>query len=220
MPPKSHNSTRTASLTFEQTCWQNGSRVIVGLDEAGRGTWAGPVSAGAVCLPLERPDLTTLLQGVRDSKQLSGRRRSQLVETIQNHALAWGVGSASSEEIDQIGIVSATRLAMKRALAMTALQPDFLLLDSIAWKDETIPYLSIIKGDSLSLSIAAASILAKVWRDEHMRELDQQYPEYGFAAHKGYGTPQHQAALRQHGPTPIHRMSFAPLRQPALWDKD
>lgn len=212
MPKKSPNTNRTASLTYEYQYWESGCHRIVGLDEAGRGTWAGPVSAGAVCLPLERGDLSKVLAGVRDSKQMTPRQRGILVERIKEVATTWGVGSASSEEIDEFGIVPATKLAMKRALEMTRVQPDCLFLDSLAWPEVNLPQISLVKGDSRSLSIAAASVVAKVWRDEYMRELDKQYPQYGFAVHKGYGTARHHAALKQYGPCAIHRMTFAPLR--------
>lgn len=212
MPKKSLTS-RTASLLYEHQYQQSGCHKIMGFDEAGRGTWAGPVAAGAVCLPLGRKDLSKALQGVRDSKQMTPRQRTQLVAKIKEIALAWGVGSASSVEIDQHGIVAATKLAMRRAFEMANFQPDCLLLDSLAWPEMHIPQICIVKGDTLSLSIAAASVIAKVWRDEHMLELDQHYPNYHFAVHKGYGTAKHQAALREHGPSPIHRMTFAPLRK-------
>jgi len=196
-----------------------GQRLIVGIDEAGRGAWAGPLFAGAVMLPLDRPDLMTILAGVRDSKQMTARARSLLIITIQITALAWGVGSASHDEIDTLGIVPATCLAMKRALD-AALErapaaPDFLLLDSIkcvnidSWR---LPYQALVKGDQRSLSIASASVLAKVSRDEYMRAISLKYPHYGFSLHKGYGTAKHRAALDEFGACSIHRMTFAPMR--------
>jgi ribonuclease HII len=216
---------KTASLSHEHRLTAQGYHIIAGIDEAGRGAWAGPVVAGAVCLPLERDDLSILLEGVRDSKQLSPRARVGLIDRIHNTALTWGIGAANHNEIDQLGIVPATCLAMQRALDDAVerapnIQPDFLLLDSIRWLNLKRPHLALLRGDQLSLSIAAASVLAKVFRDTHMVELDAIYPEYGFAVHKGYGTSQHQAALKVHGASPIHRMSYAPLRQPAdkhLW---
>ncbi len=211
--PKEKRASQTASLLYEHQYAKSGCQRIIGLDEAGRGTWAGPVAAGAVCLPIERRDLQKLLIGVRDSKQMTARQRVALAEKIKEVALAWGVGSASAAEIDDLGIVPATKLAMRRALETTQLQPDCLLLDSLAWPEMNIPQICIVKGDSHSLTIAAASVLAKVWRDEQMHTLAQQYPDYGFAQHKGYGTPAHLAALHAHGPSPIHRMSFAPLRK-------
>ncbi|MEZ4669077.1 MAG: ribonuclease HII [Anaerolineae bacterium] len=203
---------KTASLLFEKHYWSMGYQYVLGLDEAGRGTWAGPVVAAAVCLPPERDDLPEVLLGVRDSKQMTPRQRANLVDTIQRTALAWGVGSASATEIDEIGIVPATRLAMRRALEATQHEPDVLLIDALRWPEIDIPQQSIVKGDSLSLSIAAASILAKVWRDKHMQEIDIAYPQFGFAHHKGYGTARHQRALNQYGVCPEHRRTFAPIR--------
>ncbi len=213
MPVKNKiSANKTASLTYERQYRSNGCNTIMGLDEAGRGPWAGPVAAGAVCLPLEREDLMIVLAGVRDSKQMTPRQRTQLVEKIKAVASAWGVGSASHDEIDRLGIVPATKLAMKRAFDMANVQPDCLILDSLKWPEMPIPQISLVRGDSLSLSVAAASVLAKVWRDEFMSDLDSIYPQYGFIAHKGYGTPKHQAALKEHGPCSIHRKSFAPIR--------
>lgn len=206
------STSRTASLHFEAQCWANGLRHVIGLDEVGRGAWAGPVAAGAVCLPPDHRGLREVLAGVRDSKTMTPRQRSRLAETIRSTAMAHGIGQASSAEIDAIGIVPATRLAMQRALEAAGCLPDYLLLDSIYWPDLSIPHLSIIKGDALSLSIASASVLAKVFRDDLMREYDQEYPGYDFGQHKGYGTPQHRAALREQGACTIHRRSFAPIR--------
>ncbi|MCB9450276.1 MAG: ribonuclease HII [Anaerolineaceae bacterium] len=217
--PKKTRKQLTASLKHEHDYYGQGFRFIVGIDEAGRGPWAGPVAAGAVCLPLATPNLSQTLAGVRDSKQMTPRQRTQLVETIKQTAMGWGVGSASSADIDRLGIIPATKLAMHRALAMLQAnsnieQPDCLFLDAMLWPEmEFIPQVSLIGGDARSLSIAAASVIAKVWRDEFMLQLDQAYPQYGFAAHKGYGTAQHQAALEKHGPAPVHRHSFAPIRK-------
>jgi len=203
----------TAGLQFEEGCWIAGYQHVVGVDEVGRGTWAGPVVAGAVCLPSDRTDLQTVLKGVRDSKQMTPRQRESLVERIKETAVAWGMGSATSAEIDAFGIVPATRLAMERAIADTEIHPDYLLLDSIKWLDpEHIPYKSIVRGDTFSLSIASASVLAKVWRDDYMRQLDKNYPKYFFGQHKGYGTAKHAAALHEFGACDEHRRSFAPLR--------
>jgi ribonuclease HII len=210
--PSGKRANRTANLHYEAQCWAKGLRYVIGLDEVGRGTWAGPVVAGAVCLPPDHRGLREVLAGVRDSKTMTPRQRSRLAETIRSTATTYGIGLSSSAEIDEIGIVPATRLAMQRALEAVDCLPDYLLLDSIYWPDLTIPHQSIIKGDALSLSIASASVLAKIFRDDLMREYDLLYPGYGFGQHKGYGTPQHQAALRQHGPCPIHRRSFAPIR--------
>ncbi len=208
----------TASLKHEREYFAQGYRHIFGLDEAGRGPWAGPVAAGVVCLPLERADLGKILFGVRDSKQLTPRARALLVSRIQEAALAWGVGSASHAEIDELGIVPAVKLAMRRALdkalAGVDFTPDCLFLDSLLWPEMAhIPQVSMIGGDIRSLSIAAASVLAKVWRDEYMVKLDGEMPQYGFAVHKGYGTKRHQAALEAYGPSPVHRRTFAPVRK-------
>ncbi len=206
----------TASLKPENDLLERGYRLIIGIDEAGRGAWAGPVYAGAVCLPLDRADLSMVLAGVRDSKQMTARSRSILIAQIQTVALAWGVGSASAAEIDSLGIVPATCLAMRRALeaAAASLTPEYLLLDSIKCADIDTwgyPYHAMVGGDRLSLSIAAASVLAKVSRDEHMRQMHLLYPDYGFSIHKGYGTARHHHALNTIGTCPIHRMSFSPM---------
>ena len=212
-------SSPAANLLYEQHVRAHGYERIVGLDEAGRGTWAGPVCAAAVALPLERKHLTKLLTGVRDSKELSPREREDVVELIKATASAWGLGSADGVEVDTLGIVPATKLAMARALeSLMAQFPNYdiqcLFLDALVWPEMATcyPQFSIVDGDARSLTIAAASVLAKVWRDAQMREWDTVYPVYGFAAHKGYGSPQHMAALRQYGPCPLHRMSFKPLR--------
>lgn len=208
---------RTASLEHELRVNALGYQHIVGLDEAGRGAWAGPVSAGAVCLPVTQPDLSTILAGVRDSKQVTARQRAKLADTIKSTALAWGVGNASAIEIDEIGIAAASRLAMRRALDMlmqqSVIQPDYLFTDYIQWQQPPFncPILNLKRGDQQSLTIAAASILAKVWRDDHMRELEASYKGYEFALHKGYGTAKHLSALRILGASPAHRFSFNPV---------
>ena len=193
-----------------------GCRLIVGLDEAGRGPLAGPVVAGAVALPLERDDLSATLRGVRDSKDMSSGERGELDGVIKDTALAWGIGSVSASQIDKQGIVPATKTAMlaalERALAGGDIVPDCLFLDYMLLPERRdIPQVSIVKGDKHSLSIACASVLAKVWRDAYMRRLDGRYPQYGFAQHKGYGTAAHREALRLHGTCPEHRLSFAPV---------
>lgn len=210
---------KTASLEYEyHFLVEKGANWIVGFDEVGRGAWAGPVVVGAVCLPIDDPDLTKKLAGVRDSKQLTPRRRAALVETIKLTAIAWGIGTATSLEIDQSGIMTATRLAMRRAYQHLIAQhpeftPDAFFLDAITWQDAPVncEQLHLIKGDQKSLSIAAASILAKTSRDQTMRELEQDYPGYDFALHKGYGTAKHRAALITRGVTPAHRISFKPM---------
>jgi len=198
-------------LLEEMTLYAQGYRLIAGLDEAGRGSWAGPVVAGAVILPLNVPDLRRRLEGVRDSKQLTSEERERLYDLIQVTALAVHVGCVPPAYIDEWGIVPATRRAMSLAVAGLSLSPDFLLIDFLRLPTMDIPQRGIAKGDTLSLSIAAASIVAKVTRDRLMVELEDQYPGYGFARHKGYGTAQHRAALAHLGPSPIHRLSYAPV---------
>ncbi len=180
---------------------------VCGVDEAGRGPWAGPVSAGAVIL---NPD--DLPAGINDSKALTHARREALEIEIKARALAWGVGFASVEEIDQFNILHATGLAMRRAVEALAIPPLAALVDGNYRFNLPCPIQTVIKGDSLSLSIAAASILAKTARDRVMVELDAEYPGYGFAGHKGYNAPIHSAALKALGPCPAHRRSWAPIR--------
>jgi len=211
---------RFPTLVYEERAWTQGYCHVAGLDEAGRGAWAGPVVAAAVILPALEPSLLQRLSGVRDSKQLTAARRETLLDAIQAQALTWGVGAVPPAEIDALGIVPATRKAMGRALANLSLSADFLLIDYLPLPDVTLPQLSLPKGDTLVLSIAAASIVAKVARDRLMVQLDERYPGYGFARHKGYGTPQHQAALQALGPCQIHRLSFAPLRRLGEEQKD
>ncbi|MFO7323052.1 MAG: ribonuclease HII [Chloroflexota bacterium] len=210
----------TANLLCENHVREQGYERIVGIDEAGRGTWAGPVVAAAVCLPLDRKNLSRTLAGVRDSKDMSPRQREDVLETIKATALAWGIGAADNNEVDAVGIVPATKLAMSRALEhleaqFPSFQIDCLFLDALVWPEmfPRYPQISLIDGDARSLTIAAASVLAKVARDTLMTELDAEYPQYGFAVHKGYGTAQHMAALRQYGPCPLHRLTFKPVRE-------
>jgi ribonuclease HII len=200
------------TLEFEQIFLDQGYALIAGLDEAGRGALAGPVSAGAVILPLDRRDLLTVLDGVRDSKLCSPSQRDDLYERIQETALAAGAGMASHQEIDTLGIAAAARLAMSRAVGMLTRQPEALLIDWVRLRDVNLPQQSLVKGDQRSLSIAAASIIAKVTRDRLMIALDAQHPGYGFAQHKGYATPGHQSALLSLGPCDLHRRSFDPIR--------
>ena len=195
-------------LAFEMGLWEAGLSAVAGIDEAGRGALAGPVAAGVVILPPSN-GISELLKGVRDSKQLRPLQREVYRAVIVKHVQCWGVGFTSAEEIDQMGILPATRLAICRALESFALQPEHLLLDYLFLPEITLPQTALIKGDCRSLSIAAASILAKTARDALLRELDLTYPGYGFAAHKGYGTQAHREALLRLGPCPIHRLSFA-----------
>lgn len=201
------------SLREEFALRQAGYKWIAGLDEAGRGAWAGPVVAGAVVLPLDREDLPAALAAVRDSKRLTPQKREFLLPIVEEVALASAVGRAEPAEIDRMGIAPATRLAMTRALHALGRQPDFLLLDAFPLPESPLPQRAIVHGDALCLSIAAASILAKVTRDRWMCELDGDFPGYGLARHKGYGTAAHRRALDRLGPTPLHRMSWAPMRR-------
>ena len=200
------------NLREEMTLYAEGYRHIAGLDEAGRGSWAGPVVAGAVVLPIDRPDLFQALDGVRDSKQLTPRQRERLYGIIESVASVVGVGVVPSDQIDAVGIVPATRQAMDLAIAQLNHPPDFLLIDYLNLPELSIPQKSITRGDALALSVAAASIVAKVTRDRLMVELGTRYPGYGFARHKGYGTRQHRESLVRLGPSPVHRLSFAPMR--------
>lgn len=203
-----------ASLDLEsKIIQQNGSMAIAGLDEAGRGALAGPVMAAAVVLPLDSVDSLSKLVEVNDSKQLTAMTRQRLSTIIMEEALAYGIGLATAEYVDQYGIIAATKQAMMAALGQLERQPDYLLIDGrIRLLRVALPQQSVVRGDSTSLSIAAASILAKVARDQMMVKLDARFPQYGFAQHKGYGTLQHRKALKQYGPTPEHRRTFAPLR--------
>jgi ribonuclease HII len=200
-------------LRYEHLFRDDGLAVIAGLDEAGRGAWAGPVAAGAVILPLQRIDLQAALEGVRDSKLCTARERERLDRIVREVAEGVSVGMATVEEIDRLGIAPATRLAMRRALEALPVPPKALLIDYIRLREVKLPQRSIVKGDQKSCSIAAASIVAKVARDRLMAELDAQYPGYGLAAHKGYGTARHQAALDELGPCLLHRRSFSPIRE-------
>ena len=188
---------------IEDSFYADGVNVICGVDEAGRGPLAGPVCAAAVILPphLEIPGLT-------DSKKLTDKKRPELYPIIKEQAIAYGIGMASEQEIDEINILQATFLAMQRALDQLNIKPDLALIDGNREKDFGIPVKTVVKGDSLSMNIAAASILAKVTRDDLMVKLAEEYPQYGFEIHKGYGTKAHYAALTVHGPSPIHRMTF------------
>ena len=199
-------------LTFEKKLWKKGFTLVAGIDEAGRGAWAGPVVAASVILPAD-PKIIKKLCGVRDSKQMTARQRSLWVERIKELAVAWSVGLASNVEIDQLGILPATRLAMKRAIQGLSIRPQQLLIDAVKLPDVDIPQTSLIKGDVRVLSIAAASVLAKTARDAILCELDGQFPEYGFAHHKGYGTIYHRMQLKKHGASSVHRFSYAPIRE-------
>ncbi len=195
-------------LSFEQGLWQAGFQAVAGIDEAGRGALAGPVAAGAVVLPCLE-GLAEQLSGVRDSKQMTAGQRAIWAERIRGAALAHAVGFASAQEIDLLGIAPATRLAAQRAVDQLRLAPAYLLLDWLFLPDNDLPQTALIKGDQRSLSIAAASVLAKTARDALVTEASDQYPGYGLAVHKGYGTLLHRQAIQALGPTPFHRLSFA-----------
>ena len=188
---------------YEHACAEQGYNIICGIDEAGRGPLAGPVCAAAVILPMDLE-----IEGLNDSKKLSEKRREALYDIIIDKAIAYGIGFASEEEIDEINILQATFLAMRRAADQLSVKPDMVLVDGNREPELEFPVKTIVKGDSLSANIAAASILAKVTRDRLMVKLDEEFPQYGFAVHKGYGTKAHYAALSEHGMCPSHRRTF------------
>jgi ribonuclease HII len=195
------------TFEFEIVLWKQGYNLVAGVDEAGRGSLAGPVAAGALIFPSD-PNLLSQLDGVRDSKQMTPTGRSFWAERLREVCLAWGVGFASAEEIDIMGIVPATRLAASRAIQSLGLQPQHLLVDYLELPEMPFSQTPLVKGDARSMSIAAASILAKTQRDALLCELEVLYPGYGLAQHKGYATRAHCAALERLGPSPIHRRSF------------
>lgn len=190
------------------------TRLIAGVDEVGRGPLVGAVVTAAVILDPARP-----IAGLADSKKLSEKRRLALFDEIRENALAWSLGRAEPEEIDQLNILHATMLAMQRAVAGLTVTPDYVLIDGNRCPSLPMPSMAVVKGDSLVAEISAASIIAKVTRDREMAELDAVFPQYGFAQHKGYPTAQHLAMLTEHGATPHHRRSFAPVRN-ALLDSE
>jgi ribonuclease HII len=202
---------RLCSSRYERLARQRGWQRIAGLDEAGRGSLFGPVVAAAVILNPRRR-----IVGLDDSKKLSPEHREELAPRIREHALAWAVAEVDSSRIDAWNIYQASRQAMTAAFEALALPPDFLLIDAM-YLDVCCEQQSLIHGDARSVSIAAASILAKVDRDRIMDDWDRVYPQYGLASNKGYGTPQHLEALRVHGPTPQHRFSYAPVREAKCW---
>lgn len=188
---------------YEHACYDEGYDLVCGVDEAGRGPLAGPVCAAAVILPRDLQ-----IEGLNDSKKLTDKRRRALFDVITAQAVSYGIAFASEQEIDEINILQATFLAMRRALDQLSVRPAIVLIDGNRETDFGLPVRTIVKGDSLSANIAAASVLAKVTRDDFMLEQAQRYPQYGFDVHKGYGTRAHYEALRQYGPCPIHRRSF------------
>lgn len=189
---------------FEKEAYEKGYTYIAGMDEAGRGPLAGPVVAASVILPKD-----CLIEGVNDSKKVSEKKREKLYDDITQNAIAWGVGIVDNQVIDEINILEATRKAMHEAICQLKVKPDYILIDAEKKVDTNgIPYMPIIKGDALSISIAAASIVAKVTRDRMMREYDRMFPVYGFEKHKGYGTKAHIDAIRENGLCMIHRKTF------------
>jgi ribonuclease HII len=199
------------TLDLETFFWNQGIPSVAGVDEAGRGAWAGPVAAGAVILP-PGTEILKQLEGVQDSKKMTVNQREHWFTVIQQHCLGWGIGYASNAEIDAFGILPATKLAMRRAVAQCIPAAAALVIDAVKLPEVALPQLSINFGDSLSLSIAAASVLAKVSRDRWMIAAAERFPEYGFASHKGYGTRQHSAALAHKGACEIHRFTYQPIR--------
>lgn len=193
------------TLKFEKEFWDKGFKLVCGLDEVGRGCFAGPVVVGAVIFP---PNVS-LLEGVTDSKLLKPRQREKLVELIKASAVSWSIAEISVRDINKVGIGKATQMGFRKAIKDLSKNPDYILIDAFYVKHLNRKYQKpIIKGDTLSLSIAAASIIAKVYRDKLMKKISKKYPEYGFAKHKGYGTKAHQEAIKQFGLTRIHRKSF------------
>ena len=188
---------------YENLLKSQGYKVVCGVDEAGRGPLAGPVFAAAVILPDDLSDL-----GINDSKKLSEKKRDALFDVIKEKAIAWSVASASEQEIDEINILNATFLAMKRAVDGLSVRPDVALIDGNRKPKTGVEEMTLVKGDAKSISIAAASILAKVSRDRYLLELDEKYPEYQFSKHKGYPTKLHYEMIKEHGISPVHRLSF------------
>jgi len=209
--PRVWTSRPRPNLEREYELKKTGINLIAGVDEAGRGAWAGPVIAAAVILPLNRFNLANLLEDVRDSKLMTPAKRLECRSRIQEVALSIAVGKATSHEVDRLGIITATRQAMWRAICGLSFSPQHLLIDHIRLPEIDIPQTSLSKGDQNVLSIAAASVIAKVARDEMMHNFEKDFPGYGFSRHKGYGTSEHRKSLNDLGPSIIHRQSFAPV---------
>lgn len=200
--------------TLERELHARGFRAVAGIDEVGRGALFGPVVAAAVILSPDRP-----VRGLNDSKLLDPERRAVLAERIRERAVSWSVAAVDAAMIDSINIYQASKVAMEMAVGRLSPAPDFLLTDAMPLSIAT-PQRALIKGDAQCHAIAAASIIAKVWRDERMRIWDEIFPQYGLAAHKGYATPEHTKALQEFGPTPLHRLSFEPVREHCLFPLD
>ena len=194
---------QTDLWSIERACFESGCQLICGVDEAGRGPLAGQVCAAAVILP---PELQ--IPGLNDSKKLTDKKRRELFDVIVSEAVSYGIAMVGEQEIDEINILQATFRAMEQAVARMDVRPDLGLVDGNRSPGLPLPVKTVVTGDSLSASIAAASILAKVTRDRFMEQMDQVYPQYGFAVHKGYGTKRHYEALREYGPSPLHRITF------------
>ena len=194
----------TIGLVFEEQARTEGFRFIAGVDEVGRGCLAGPVVAAACILDMAKP----LPDGLDDSKKLTSAMRDEIAVQLKHDCVGYAIGQIEADEIDCINILEATKKAMLSAIASLSPQADFLLIDALQLKQSHLPQKAIIKGDTVSASIAAASILAKTYRDDLMKTYDLEYPQYGFAGHKGYGAASHFAAIREHGPCPLHRKTF------------
>ena len=206
MRPESAGGKFRCEATFERELCARGFRSVAGVDEVGRGALFGPVVAAAVILSADRP-----VRGLNDSKQLEPNRREVLAGRIRERAVSWAIAAVDAATIDHINIYQASRVAMRQAVARLKPPPDFVLIDAVPI-DVIVPQRSLIKGDARCHCIAAASILAKVYRDQVMRVWDEVFPQYGLAAHKGYSTPEHLQAIEDLGPTPLHRLSFEPVR--------
>lgn len=204
--------------SLETTWWRGGCHLVAGVDEAGRGAWAGPVVAGAVILPPFSGTSLPWISQLDDSKRCTATRRDSLRRYILVDAVSVGIGCAGVWEIDSLGIAVASRLAMMRAIRASSITPDALLIDYFPLPALDLPQQAVAHGDALSLSIAAASIIAKTTRDALLRSVNEPFPTYGFARHKGYGTQAHRMALHQYGPCPLHRRSFAPIAALAFPD--
>ena len=214
MRPDSAGSKFRCEATLERELRARGFNAVAGVDEVGRGALFGPVVAAAVILSPDRP-----VRGLDDSKQLEPERREVLSERIRERAVAWAIAAVDAATIDYINIYQASRVAMRMAVSRLNPQPDFLLIDAVPI-DLPVPQRSLIKGDARCHAIAAASIIAKVYRDDVMRVWDEVFPEYGLASHKGYSTPEHCQAIEKYGTTPLHRLSFDPVRARSLFPID
>ncbi len=214
MRPESAGGKFRCEATLERELCARGFRAVAGVDEVGRGALFGPVVAAAVILSPDRP-----VRGLNDSKLLEPDRREVLAERIRERAVAWAIAAVDAATIDHINIYQASRVAMRHAVIRLSPAPDFLLIDAVPL-DLPVPQRPLIHGDARCHAIAAASIIAKVYRDACMCEWDRVYPEYGLASHKGYATPEHRRAIREHGPSPLHRLSFDPVRERCLFPLD